>query len=86
MRATLSKSKLTLWVDKETKQFGKEWAKRHHASLSQVVSDYLVRLRATGRTESTGPLVQKLDRLLKNRHRPDIVSYKRYLEKKHLGA
>ena len=80
-----SKSKLTLWVDKETKRFGKEWAKRHHGSLSRVVSDYLVRLRAADGPAPAGPLVLKLSGLLKGR-RVDRAPYRRYLEKKYLGS
>ena len=85
MSETISKSKLTLWVDTEIKRFGKEWAKQHHGSLSQVVSDYLVRLRWAGKPAPAGPWVQKLSGLLKSRRRPDTASYGKYLEKKYLG-
>ena len=79
-----SKSKLTLWVDRETKRFGKEWAKRHHESLSQLVSDYLCRLRAVGKAPKPTPLVQKLSGALKGR-RVDRTAYHKYIQKKYLG-
>ena len=85
MSETLSKSKLTLWIDKETKRFGKEWAKKHHESLSQLVSDYLGRLKVTDKTAPLTPLVQRLSGVLKGR-RPDRASYRKHLEKKYLGS
>ena len=85
MRRTAVKSKLTLWVDKETKQFGKAWAKQHHESLSKLVSDYLDRLKTTGKPSPLGPMVSRLSALLKGR-RPDIASYRKYLEKKYLNT
>ena len=86
MSETTSKSKLTLWVDKETKRFGKEWAKQHHASLSQLVSEYLLRLQSTAKKSiHLTPMVQKLSGVIKTR-RLDRTTYQKYLEKKHLGA
>ena len=85
MAETASKSKLTLWVDKETKRFGKEWAKQHRESLSGLLSDYLVRLRAAGKSAPLTPLVQKLSGVLKGR-RQGRSDYRKHLEKKYLGA
>ena len=85
MRHTAVKSKLTLWVDKEAGHFGKDWARRHHGSLSQVVSDYLQRLKSAEKSSPPAPMVSRLSALLKGR-RPDIASYQKYLEKKYLGA
>ena len=85
MVLTGTKSKLTLWVDKETKQFGKEWAKRHQESLSQIVSVYLLRLHAAEKTSSATPLVQKLAGVVKG-SRLERAAYRKYLQKKYLGA
>lgn len=86
MSGTVSKSKLTLWVDKETKRLGKEWAKQHHASLSQLVSEYLMRLQATAKKPAhLTPLVQKISGVVKG-HRLERTSYRKHLEKKYLGA
>ena len=82
MAGTASKSKLTLWVDTETKRFGKEWAKLHHASLSHVVSAYLMRLRIVGQSAPATPLVRKLSGALKG-HRGSRQAYRSYLEKKY---
>ena len=84
MPGTLSKSKLTLWIDKETKRFGKEWAKRHHESLSQLVANYLMRLRITEKEVSSTPLVKKLSGVLKSRS--DKGFYRKQLERKYLGT
>ncbi len=85
MAETASKSKLTLWVDKETKRFGKEWAKQHRESLSGLLSNYLVRLRAAGKSASPTPLVPKLSGVFKGR-RPGRAVYRKHLEKKYLGT
>ena len=85
MAETISKSKLTLWVDKETKRFGKEWAKQHRESLSGVLSNYLDRLRAATKAEPETPLVHKLIGVLKGR-RDSRSTYHKHLEKKYLGA
>ncbi len=85
MAETASKSKLTLWVDKETKRFGKEWAKQHSESLSGLFSNYLVRLRAAGKSAPLTPLVQKLSGVLKDRQQ-SRSAYRKHLEKKYLGT
>lgn len=85
MAGTVSKSKLTLWVDKETKRFGKAWAKEHRESLSGLFSNYLVRLKASAKPEPLTPLVQKLSGVLKGR-RQSQTTYQKHLEKKYLGA
>ena len=86
MSGTISKSKLTLWMDKETTRFGKEWAKQNHESLSQLVADYLTRLKAVAKKpDHLTPLVKKLSGVLKGRG-PERASYRKYLEKKYLGA
>ncbi len=81
----IAKSKLTLWVDKDTVRFGKEWAKRHKESLSHLVSAYLLRLRASEKVSPVTPLVQKLSGVIKGSC-PERTSYRKYLEKKYLGS
>lgn len=82
--AIASKSKLTLWVDREAGRFGKEWAKQHHASLSQLVTDYLARLKATSESRPpVTPMVRRLSGVLKGRA-PLKLPYRKHLEKKYL--
>ena len=86
MRATLSKAKLTLWVRDDTKKFGKRWAKEHNESVSQVFSDYLLRLRKM--EESTfdiTPIVNRLSGVVKDK-KVTREDYKKHLEKKYLNA
>ena len=80
-------SKLTLWIDDHAKKVGKEWAKRHHESLSKVVTDYLLRLETSekmGKVLLT-PLVRRLSGVVSKRAL-SRKEYRRYLEKKYLGA
>ena len=82
----ITKSKLTLWIDGRTKTFGKKWAREHHASLSGLVADFLLRLRATERNvEPPTPLVKSLSGILKGK-RAGHRDYREYLRKKYLGA
>lgn len=79
------KSKLTLWMDRETMRFGKQWAKQHRESLSGLFSNYLVRLKAAEKSAPLTPLVQKLSGVIKGR-RLDRADYRKHLEKKYLGS
>ena len=85
MADSASKSKLTLWMDKETVRFGKQLAKQQHESLSGFFARYLDRLRTAGRGESLTPLVKKLSGVLKGRA-ADPGAYRKRLERKYLGA
>ena len=81
-----TKSKLTLWIDVETKTFGKKWAKEHHASLSGLVANFLLRLRTMERDpESPTPLVKSLSGVLKDK-RAGREDCREHLRKKYLGA
>ncbi len=80
----LTKSKLTLWVRKETKIFGKRWVKKHHESLSQLFSDYLERLKlAEEKEENLTPIVKQLSGVIKSR-KIERDDYKKHLEEKYL--
>lgn len=86
MQPTLSKSKLTLWVRKDTKKFGKRWAKKHNESVSQVFSDYLLRLKKMEEASfDIPPIVNRLSGAVKGK-KVTRQDYKRYLEKKYLHA
>ena len=81
-----TKSKLTLWIDGQTKTFGKKWAKEHHASLSELVANFLLRLQTMERDpESPTPLVKSLSGVLKDK-RAGRDDYREHLRKKYLGA
>jgi len=86
MRATLSKTKLTLWVENNTKKFGKRWAKEHNESVSQVFSDYLLRLMKIEKSPSDiTPIVNRLSGVIKGK-KATREDYKKHLEKKYLNA
>lgn len=85
MASTGFKSKLTLWVDRETMRFGKQWAKQHRESLSGLFSNYLVRLKSAEQNAPLTPLVQKLSGVIKSR-RLNRTDYRKHLEKKYLGS
>lgn len=81
------KSKLTLWIDGHAKKVGKEWAKRHHESLSKVVTDYLLRLETNekGGKIPVTPLVRRLSGVI-SKSSLTRKDHRSYLEKKYLGA
>lgn len=86
MKRTVSKSKLTLWLQVARVRFGKTWARAHKESLSQLISDYLYRLEQI-ETEPARltPLVAKLAGVIKG---GTITSeeYRTHLRKKYLDA
>ena len=83
---TETKSKLTLWVDGQTKNFGKKWAREHHSSLSGLVTHFLLRLQAMEKNpETPTPLVKSLSGVLKDK-RLGREDYRHHLRKKYLGA
>ncbi len=81
------KSKLTLWVGGKAKRVGKAWAKKHRESLSELVTNYLLRLETSGVSTSTTvtPLVQSLTGVISSKKDP-LKTYHKYLEKKYLGS
>jgi len=86
MQHTLSKTKLTLWVRKDTKKFGKQWAKQHNKSVSQIFSDYLLRLRKIQKSSfGITPIVNRLSGVIKGK-KVTRRNYKKHLEKKYLHA
>lgn len=86
MQTTLSKTKLTLWIENDTKGFGKQWAKRHNESLSQLFSNYLLRLRESEESSfDTTPIVNRLSGVIKGK-RVTREDYKNHLEEKYLNA
>lgn len=86
MHSTLAKTKLTLWVENETKKFGKQWAKKHNESVSQIFSDYLLRLRKIEEKpfEST-PIVNRITGVIRGKE-VSRKDYKKHLEGKYLRA
>jgi hypothetical protein len=86
MQSTLSKTKLTLWVRNDTKNFGKQWAKKHNESMSQLISDYLLRLRKIEESPfDITPIVDRLSGVIKG-SRVTPKDYKKHLEEKYLNA
>ncbi len=86
MQSILSKTKLTLWVRNDTKNFGKQWAKEHNESISRLFSDYLLRLRKIEESPSdTTPIVNRLSGVIKNK-KVTREDYKKHLEEKYLNA
>lgn len=86
MQSTLSKTKLTLWVGNDTKKFGKRWAKKHNESMSQLISDYLLRLRKIEELPfDITPIVDRLSGVIKG-SRVTLKNYKEHIEKKYLNA
>ncbi len=87
MKPDDSKSKLTLWVGGKAKRVGKAWAKKHHESLSEIVTNYLLRLETSEASTKMAvtPLVQSLTGVVSSRKDP-IKTYRKYLEKKYLGT
>lgn len=87
MKPDESKSKLTLWVGGKAKRVGKAWAKKHRESLSEIVTNYLLRLETGEASASTHitPLVKSLTGVIASKKDPRKM-YHQYLSKKYLGA
>jgi hypothetical protein len=80
------KTKLTLWVPGTVKAFGKVWAREHGESLSELFSDYLLRLKQTEEKPSkVSPVVSRLTGVLKDK-KAGVESYHKHLEKKYLNG
>ena len=86
MQTVSGKNKLTLWLDRETIMFGKDFARQNHKSLSQIVYDYLRSLKKKagkgGDIELT-PIVQRMSGIIRSK-RPNVKEYRAHLEKKYL--
>ena len=86
MHSTLTKSKITLWVENDAKRFGKQWAEKHNESVSQIFSDYLLRLKKIEETPfETTPIVRRLKGVIKGK-KITRENYKKHLEEKYLNA
>lgn len=86
MKQTLSKTKLTLWIPMDIKEFGRWWTKRHHESISHLFSDYLRRLKGIDEIENRlTPIVKRISGIIKEK-RLCKEDYKKYIEKKYLHA
>ena len=86
MQSTFPKTKLTLWVRNDTKKFGKQWAKKHNESMSQLLSNYLLRLKKTEESPfDITPIVDRLSGVIKGK-RVTREDYKKHLEEKYLNA
>ena len=86
MQSTFSKSKLTLWLRNDTTKFGKQWAKKHNESLSQLLSNYLLRLKKIEESSfDITPIVDRLSGVIKGK-RATREDYKKRLEEKYLDA
>ena len=80
------KDKLTLWLDKETIDFGKRFAKGQNKSLSELLKDYLQGLRRNGKVKAqVTETVKRMTGVVKNK-KVDEKEYLRHLEKKYLHA
>ena len=83
MKVVHSKSKLTLWIKTGTKHFGKNWARKHGESLSELVSDYLLRLKAIEeKPSSLTPIVSHLSGVIQQK-KDAKEDYRKHLEKKY---
>lgn len=86
MQSILSKTKLTLWVRNDAKDFGKRWAKKHNESISQLFSNYLLRLRKIEESSfDSTPIVSRLTGVIKGK-RGGREDYRKHLEQKYLNA
>ena len=86
MKKTVLKQKLTLWVPDDIISFGKKWAKNHKESISQLFSEYLIRLRdLEEETSSVTPIVKRLSGVSKNR-KLGRKDYREYLSRKYSNA
>jgi len=86
MDTVSAKNKLTLWIDRETITFGKDFARQNHKSLSQIIYDYLRSLKKkTGKETdvSITPIVQRMSGIARSK-KPAVKEYRAYLEKKYL--
>jgi len=67
-------------------KFGKQWAKRHNESVSQLFSDYLLRLKKVVESSfDTTPIVGRLSGVAKGK-KVTGEDYKKHLEDKYLNA
>lgn len=86
MQSTLSNTKLTLWIKNDTKDFGKQWAKKHNESISQLFSDYLLRLKKIEESSfAPTPIVNRLSGVIKGK-KVNREDYKKHLQEKYLNA
>ncbi|MFH1798680.1 MAG: DUF6364 family protein [Candidatus Omnitrophota bacterium] len=86
MRQILDKTKLTLWVSKDVKEFGRWWAKRNHESISHLVSVYFRRLKEIDeKDKGITPVVRRISGIIKGK-KVEKESYKKHLGKKYLYA
>ena len=80
-----SKSKLTLWISQDIKEFGKRWSKGHDSSLSEMFSNFIRHLQKSEEAPSTiPPIIQKISGVVKGYADPE-KTYKKHLEKKYLN-
>lgn len=84
MPAISTKNKLTLWLDRETIQLSKQWARKNHKSLSAVVSDLLAKLRPDQQSGKLSPTVKAISGAIKGKW--DMKDYHTHLQKKYLHA
>lgn len=86
MQSALNKTKLTLWVRNDAKNFGKQWAKKHKESISQLFSNYLLRLRKIEESSfDVTPIVGRMTGVIKGK-RAAREDYRKHLEQKYLNA
>lgn len=86
MAIAQDKNKLTLWLDKETINFGKRFAQNQRKSLSEVIKEYLQALRK-GSNEKIAltPTIKRMTGVIKSK-KVSIDDYHQHLEKKYLNA
>ncbi len=78
-------TKLTLRLDEDLIRKAKEYARNHHKSLSQMVSEYFTHIESVGLKEDQDlpPLTKSLVGVMRG-SRLDEEEYWSHLEEKHL--
>lgn len=75
-----SKKKLTLSVDERVIERARRYSTRNNTSISQLVTNYLIRLDASSET-TVAPWVRRLRGILPSE--TSVEDYRRHLEEKH---
>lgn len=86
MASVQDKTKLTLWLDQETINFGKRFAQGQQKSLSEVIKEYLHALRKGSKVKiALTPTVKRMTGIIKSK-KVSTEDYYQHLEKKYLHA
>ena len=83
MIKSTNKSKLTLWIPQDVKEFGKRWSKGRDQSLSELFTGFLKRLKASKDTPSNiPPIIKEITGMAKGYKKPK-KTYAKHLDKKY---